>query len=364
MPFRHHRLSFRSLLATALAAGLLSTAVAAQTRDDPGPGDNDNPDTVNDLPAAPGDFDWGDMGLLPGARHKVQHFEWLGRAVDEEAVPSADDNMDGHGNDDDGLFGFGYQPGPSGMQVVLRVQLHTQLSDHPAIFPFGSQNFIDAWIDWDKDGVYEHPAEYVGTVALHGPYAGPFGPDSVTALIIGQAKSAPADEYNVRLRVDWHDVGNTHTPSPAGEADGNINPPSSFQLTSFGETEDYRPTDPWYIRALGKPGSSTAQARLSGSGPATAGSSNQILLEYAKPNASAFLILGLTRIEVPFKGGTLVPAPDFILPLTTDANGKLTLPFVLDPAIPAGTKLYLQTWIVDAVSFGWASSNGLRLMAK
>src|SRR5262245_14752655 len=215
-----HRASLRSLFGTAFVAGLLVLPAAAQDRPDPGPGDNSNPDTVNDLPVTPGDFDFGDAGLVPGARHAVQHFEWLGRAVDEEAVPPADDNLAGHVDDDDGLFGLGFASGPTGTQVQLRVQLHTQQSAHPAAFPAGSQNYVDAWIDWDKDGAYEHPAEYVGTVALHAPFAGPFGPDSVVTLITGPAKGAPADEYNVRLRVDWHDANNTHTPNPGGEADG------------------------------------------------------------------------------------------------------------------------------------------------
>jgi uncharacterized membrane protein len=81
----------------------------------------------------------------------------------------------------------------------------------------------------------------------------------------------------------------------------------------------------------------------------------------AKPNGEAWLFIGLTELEAPFKGGVLVPNPDFLLgPLTVDGLGNLDLNTFWPTGVPSQFTSYYQYWIVDAAGpKGVAASNGL-----
>ena len=80
----------------------------------------------------------------------------------------------------------------------------------------------------------------------------------------------------------------------------------------------------------------------------------------AAPSALATVVLGVSELSVPVKGGVLVPSPDVLLPLATDGNGELA--FVLSwPAGLTGVPLHWQAWVSDATGpAGFSASNGLR----
>jgi hypothetical protein len=82
----------------------------------------------------------------------------------------------------------------------------------------------------------------------------------------------------------------------------------------------------------------------------------------AKPFSSATLIVGVSLLQLPFKGGVLVPSPTLLLPpLPTGGLGKLVLGTTWPPALPSGVSLYLQAWIPDVAGpVGFAATNGLR----
>ncbi|HTE05497.1 MAG TPA: hypothetical protein VK824_04810 [Planctomycetota bacterium] len=103
---------------------------------------------------------------------------------------------------------------------------------------------------------------------------------------------------------------------------------------------------------------------LTGTGTAEAGSMVTITLSDAKPGAAAALVIGVALANVPFKGGTMIPAPMLLLPgLPVSAAGSLALPAVLPAALPSGFQLYMQMWIPDgSAAHGFASSNGLGLL--
>ncbi|MFG0316721.1 MAG: hypothetical protein ACF8XB_05570 [Planctomycetota bacterium JB042] len=84
-------------------------------------------------------------------------------------------------------------------------------------------------------------------------------------------------------------------------------------------------------------------------------------LRGAAPNASATLILGLSRADLSFLGGTLVPSPDVVVSsLPTDANGELLLATAWPPGLPPGARIFLQSWVADAgAPGGAAASNGV-----
>ncbi len=101
---------------------------------------------------------------------------------------------------------------------------------------------------------------------------------------------------------------------------------------------------------------------LTGLGRLNAGSNNQLDLTSAKPSSTATLIFGITQLNAPFKGGTLVPQPLLYLTLPTNALGATSLPFVFPAGVPAGLTLYFQFWMADPAASGpgFAASNGLR----
>lgn len=79
----------------------------------------------------------------------------------------------------------------------------------------------------------------------------------------------------------------------------------------------------------------------------------------ARPVAPAVHVVGLSPLFAPYKGGTLVPAPDVLNVLATDAAGSLHLagPW---PAGGSGLTLWLQFWITDpAGPKGRAASNAV-----
>ncbi len=99
---------------------------------------------------------------------------------------------------------------------------------------------------------------------------------------------------------------------------------------------------------------------LTGTGNLSAGSANQLSLTNARPSSTATLVAGISTLNVPFKGGTMVPDPILLLALPTSAAGTTALPFTWPAGIPAGFPIWFQFWIQDAAaSFGLSASNGL-----
>jgi len=99
---------------------------------------------------------------------------------------------------------------------------------------------------------------------------------------------------------------------------------------------------------------------LIGSGPLTAGSSVALTLTHGKPVAPAALIVGLSAIDAPFKGGVLVPGLDLIAMLGTDPAGAIAFSATWPDGLPGGLGLWMQWWISDAAGpLGFAASNAL-----
>ena len=82
--------------------------------------------------------------------------------------------------------------------------------------------------------------------------------------------------------------------------------------------------------------------RQSGPGPQSLevnGSGNTLTLIRAAPNALCGLVVGLSGLYLPFKGGTLVPSlevgPVFV---PSSGAGQIALPFSMPSGLPAGTE--------------------------
>ncbi|HZL99034.1 MAG TPA: VCBS repeat-containing protein [Planctomycetota bacterium] len=120
-------------------------------------------------------------------------------------------------------------------------------------------------------------------------------------------------------------------------------------------------TQTWVDLGSGLAGSAGTPV-LAGTGELTPLSAVGLSLAGALPAApSTVLVIGLAELNVPFKGGVMVPMPALVLAgLPTDATGSWTLGGTWPAGIPSGTEVFLQAWIPDpAGPAGFAASNGL-----
>jgi probable HAF family extracellular repeat protein len=100
---------------------------------------------------------------------------------------------------------------------------------------------------------------------------------------------------------------------------------------------------------------------LEGEGSLLGGTQNALQLSNALPGGLSWLVVGVTRIDLPILFGTLVPTPHLIVGANPiDGAGELTLPFTWPTGPPAGSTTYWQAWIPDASGpAGWTASNAL-----
>lgn len=101
---------------------------------------------------------------------------------------------------------------------------------------------------------------------------------------------------------------------------------------------------------------------LTGQGAQTAGGPVGIQLSGGAPSSIGILVVGFSRVDLPFAGGTLVPFPDVVVqPIPLDANGGFALGTNWPAGAPVGIDTWYQTWILDAAGpQGYSASNALK----
>jgi hypothetical protein len=123
------------------------------------------------------------------------------------------------------------------------------------------------------------------------------------------------------------------------------------------------PDEPWSWLGQGKAGAAGIPM-LVGHGTLLLGEPVSLQLAGAAPTTSALLVLGLASAFAPLKGGVLVPQPDVLVSLATDAAGSLLLSAAWPAGVPSGLPTWYQVWIADSsASFGLAASNGVTAVA-
>ena len=92
------------------------------------------------------------------------------------------------------------------------------------------------------------------------------------------------------------------------------------------------------------------------------GSPVTLALSNALENSSFTLIMGVSALQAPFKGGTLVPFPTLLVfGLPTGPAGALTLQGTWPGGLPSSFSIYFQEWIADpAGPAGLAATNAVR----
>jgi len=101
--------------------------------------------------------------------------------------------------------------------------------------------------------------------------------------------------------------------------------------------------------------------QLVGEGTLQVGDPVTLDLTNALESTTTTLVIGLSELSAPLKGGVLVPHPDvLIFGLGTDPVGELELIGTWPAGIPSGFTMYFQHWVSDpAASHAFAASNAL-----
>lgn len=165
-----------------------------------------------------------------------------------------------------------------------------------------------------------------------------------------QANGAPLDPSLLRqLLID------TGRPQGSGGHIGPL-PDVASALLNLGDFDPH----PWVDLGHGLAGANGVPL-LTPSGVLVPGTSFSMEVSDARAVTFAWWILGLSAVELPFKGGVLVPSPDLIAgPFVTGFGGQLTLSGSSPSGVPPGVEVATQFWIEDqAGPAGWAATNGV-----
>jgi hypothetical protein len=102
---------------------------------------------------------------------------------------------------------------------------------------------------------------------------------------------------------------------------------------------------PWRTLGSGLKGGSE-MPNLAGAGSLVPGSATRLSVRGAPANKPAWGVVGFSQMNLPLFGGTVVPAPDLVVPLKSNAQGQIDLNFAW-PSIQAGSELCFQFWCFD-----------------
>jgi hypothetical protein len=118
---------------------------------------------------------------------------------------------------------------------------------------------------------------------------------------------------------------------------------------------------PGWTNAGGGLAGSHGKPALAGGGHVSGGSPVQLSLQAALPLAPATLVIGFQKLNVPFKGGLLMPSADVVVPgLVVSPGGGVQLAGLWPSGLPVGFTAWMQAWIKDpAGPKGYAASNGV-----
>jgi len=221
-------------------------------------------------------------------------------------------------------------------------------------------NTVNENLGWSVDGVGDTDGDGFGDVLVGSPFGG-----AGRALVVSGADGSTLHE------VHGTGAGDTFGRSVLGfggdvNADGHPDFAVGAALdddagTSSGSIVVYSGHQPWENLHLGLAGTGGLTPQLVGAGLLSDGTANQVQLTGALENTTTNLLIGLSRIDLPFFGGTLVPFPDFFFfSLPVDAGGNHTFGFTWPAGVPSGTSFYFQQWVFDpGAPFSFSASNGL-----
>jgi len=96
-------------------------------------------------------------------------------------------------------------------------------------------------------------------------------------------------------------------------------------------------------------------------GPLSAGSQLDVSLADALGSSTAWLVLGLTQLDAPFKGGVMVPDVNYLFPIPTSVLGTIAFSSTWPAGVPSGFATWYQFWVQDAAGpAAFSASNAVR----
>ena len=118
---------------------------------------------------------------------------------------------------------------------------------------------------------------------------------------------------------------------------------------------------PWSIVGAGLAGTNGVP-KLNGAGTLQPASFVTTTVTGLRQNTVATLVVGVSAINVPFKGGLWVPAMTLLVAgLPTGPNGVIDLPSTWPTSVPSGFAFYEQYWLKDPAGIlGYAASNAIK----
>ena len=90
-----------------------------------------------------------------------------------------------------------------------------------------------------------------------------------------------------------------------------------------------------------------------------------LVVSQTAPSAPVILVLGLSVAQLPFKGGSMMPSPDLLVPMgSADPTGRHEVPASWPADMPPLVPLVLQYWMLDPSGpEGLTASNALLLIS-
>ena len=193
--------------------------------------------------------------------------------------------------------------------------------------------------------------------------------------IIGTANGERVRMFE-RVGGGWVQTGETTAPDPglgfgtAVAVDASPNPGATeprFYVGHTGYDEGEGAVHVYSVATSGVTSLPTELAGFLGMAPTLAATSDvcafagdlELLASDMRPTTAATLVIGFSTLSAPFKGGTLGPSPDLIVPGLPTGFGGLPLSLPL-PYGAAGLDLALQLWVQDVDGpVGFSATNTL-----
>ena len=156
------------------------------------------------------------------------------------------------------------------------------------------------------------------------------------------------------------------------EAQCSASMPNSIVLDSLGEVvldtgpgEIVRLLQQEWLTLGGALAGTGGTASLNVTGYLEPGEVVSLTLDGVLPSTTGVHIVGISRVDLPLGGGTLVPSPDLLAPFAVNSTGQWVAAAPLPASIGGPFTLYVQSWFADpGTTVGFAASNAVTKAAQ